>query len=62
MGEPETVIVHFYGHTDEPPVVCFDLRYHVKLSGTTTKLEQHVFPPGSKFVEDKTAPRLPTEP
>jgi hypothetical protein len=22
---PETVIVHFYGHTDEPPVVCFDL-------------------------------------
>ena len=46
---PETVILHFYGHTDEPPVVCFDLRYRVKLSGTTTKLEQHVFPPGSKF-------------
>ena len=45
---PETVIVHFYGHTDEPPVVCFDLRYRVKLSGTTTKLEQHVFPMGSK--------------
>jgi hypothetical protein len=44
----ETVIVHFYGHTDEPPVVCFDLRYRVKLSGTTIKLEQHVFPPGSK--------------
>ena len=44
----ETVIVHFYGHTDEAPVVCFDLRYRVKLSGTTTKLEQHVFPPGSK--------------
>jgi hypothetical protein len=46
---PETVIVHFYGHTDEPPVVCFDLRYRIKFSGTTTKLEQHVFPPGSKF-------------
>jgi hypothetical protein len=45
---PEAVIVHFYGHTDEPPVVCFDLRYRVKFSGTTTKLEQHVFPPDSK--------------
>jgi len=45
---PETVIVHFYGHTDEPPVVCFDLRYRVNLSGTTKKLQQHVFPPGSK--------------
>ena len=45
---PDTVIVHFYGHTDEPPVVCFDLRYRVKLSGTTTKFEQHVFPMGSK--------------
>jgi len=45
---PEMVIVHFYGHTDEPPVVCFDLRYRVKFSGTTTKLEQHVFPPDSK--------------
>ena len=46
---PQTVIVHFYGHTDTPPVVCFDLRYRVKFSGTTTKLQQHVFPPGSKF-------------
>ena len=45
---PEIVIVHFYGHTDEPPVVCFDLRYRVKFSGTTTKLEQHVLPPDSK--------------
>jgi hypothetical protein len=45
---PETVIVHFYGHTDEPPVVCFDLRYRVNLSGTTTKLEQHVSPPSAK--------------
>ena len=45
---PETVIVHFYGHTDEPPVVCFDLRYRVNLSGTTKKLEQQMFPPGSK--------------
>jgi hypothetical protein len=45
---PEAVIVHFYGHTDEPPVVCFDLRYRVKFSGTTTKLEEHLFPPDSK--------------
>jgi hypothetical protein len=46
---PQTMIVHFYGHTDTQPVVCFDLRYRVKLSGTATKLEQHIFPPGSKF-------------
>src|SRR6516162_9677468 len=46
---PQTVIVHFYGHTDTPPVVCFDLRYRVKLSGTTIKLEQRIFPPGSKL-------------
>ena len=46
---PQTVIVHFYGHTDTPPVVCFDLRYRVKLSGITTKLEQRIFPPGSKL-------------
>jgi hypothetical protein len=46
---PETVIVHFYGHTDKPPAVCFDLRYRVKFGGTTTKLEQHVVSPGSKF-------------
>ena len=46
--DPQTVIVHFYGHTDTPPVVSFDLRYRVKLSGITTKLEQHMFPPGSK--------------
>ena len=31
---PELVIANFYGHTDEPPVVCFDLRCRVKFSGT----------------------------
>jgi hypothetical protein len=46
---PQTVIVHFYGHTDTLAVVCFDLRYRVKLSGITTKLEQRIFPPGSKL-------------
>jgi hypothetical protein len=39
---PEAVIVHFYGHTDEPPVVCFDLRYQVKLGGTATRLYQNL--------------------
>jgi hypothetical protein len=52
---PELVIVHFYRHTDEPPVVCFDLRYRVKFSGTTTKLERRVFPPESKGCRDEAA-------
>ena len=39
---PDTMIVHFYGHTDEPPVVCFDLLYQVKLGGTPTRLYQNL--------------------
>ena len=39
---PDTVIVHFYGHTDEPPIVCFDLLYQVRLGGTPTRLYQNL--------------------
>ena len=49
MECPQTVIVHFCGHTDEPPVVCFDLRYGVKLTGTAVKLVQNIYSPDSKF-------------
>jgi hypothetical protein len=40
----QTVLVHFHGHTDERPVVCFDLHYRVSRSGTVEKLSQRVFP------------------
>jgi hypothetical protein len=39
---PDTVIVHFYGHTDEPPVVCCDVHYQVKLGGTPTVSYQNL--------------------
>jgi hypothetical protein len=39
---PDTVIVHFYSHTDEPPVVCFDLHYQVKLGATPTVFYQNL--------------------
>ena len=39
---PDMVIVHFKGHTDEPPVVCVDLHYQVKLGGTPTRLYQNL--------------------
>ena len=45
---PDTVIVHFYGHTDEPPVVCFDLHYQVKLGGTPTRLNLPNYPLGGR--------------
>jgi hypothetical protein len=36
------VIVHFYGHTDEPPVSSFDFRYQVSRAGDVVKLSQRV--------------------
>jgi hypothetical protein len=36
---PQTVIVHFYGHTDRPPVICFDSSYRVTRAGSVTKLD-----------------------
>jgi hypothetical protein len=43
----ESVMVHFYGHTDDAPVVCFDLRYQVSRSGAVSKLSQRVLPIGT---------------
>jgi hypothetical protein len=37
----QNVAVRFHGHTDEPPVVCFDLRYNVSRTGSVKKLAQH---------------------
>jgi hypothetical protein len=42
--DAQQVIVHFHGHTDQPPVVCFDFQYRVSRSGAVVKLSQRVFP------------------
>jgi hypothetical protein len=39
----QNVLVRFHGHTDEPPVVCFDLRYNIGRTGSVKKLAQHIF-------------------
>lgn len=36
------VEVSLWGHTDQPPVRCFDLRYRVSRDGAVQKLSQHV--------------------
>jgi hypothetical protein len=40
----QQVIVRFHGHTDQPPVVCFNFRYRVSRAGSVEKLSQRVFP------------------
>ncbi len=35
------VAVRFSGHTDEPPVTSFDIRYRVSMAGVVKKLSQH---------------------
>jgi len=40
----QNVIVRLHGHTDQPPVVCFDLRYRVSRTGAVAKLSQREFP------------------
>jgi hypothetical protein len=39
----QLVIVHFHGHTDQPPVACFDFRYRVSRAGSVEKLSERVF-------------------
>jgi len=41
--DSQHVFVHFHGHTDESPVVCFDFGYRVSRAGTVEKLSQSVF-------------------
>ena len=42
--DSRTVLVRWHGHTDEPPVVCFDLRYEVGRNGSVKKLAEHIAP------------------
>jgi len=43
--DEQQMSVRFHGHTDQPPVVCFDFQYRVNQgSGAVVKLSQHVFP------------------
>jgi hypothetical protein len=43
-ADAQHVFVHFHGHTDEPPVVCFDLRFRVSRAGDVESLSQRVRP------------------
>lgn len=36
--------IHLYGHTDQSPVECFDLRFHVNRNGTVQKRSERVWP------------------
>jgi dipeptidyl aminopeptidase/acylaminoacyl peptidase len=45
----EQVLVRFHGHTDDAPVVCFDLRYRVSRAGAVQKLSEHVSPITAKL-------------
>lgn len=38
----EHVFARFQGHTDEPPVQCFDFRYRISRAGLVEKLSQRV--------------------
>ncbi|HWF11594.1 MAG TPA: hypothetical protein VG297_24165 [Bryobacteraceae bacterium] len=42
------VLVRLHGHTDEPPVTCFDFRYRVRRDGAVTKLSARMFPAGAR--------------
>jgi hypothetical protein len=48
----EAVRVYLHGHTDEPPIGCFDFRYVVSRLGDVKKLSQHVAPATSRGCED----------
>jgi hypothetical protein len=48
----EQVAVSFFGHTDEPPVLCFTLRYRVNKAGVVTKLSQRITPATAKFCDE----------
>jgi hypothetical protein len=43
----DAALVQFCGHTDESPVVQFDIRYRVGLDGSVRKLSQRQGPPDS---------------
>lgn len=43
----DQVLVRLHGHTDQFPVICFDIRYRVRRDGAVTKLSAHTFPAGT---------------
>jgi hypothetical protein len=40
----QEMAVSFFGHTDQPPVLCFTLRYRINKAGVVKKLSQRVTP------------------
>lgn len=40
----QTLLINFRGHTDEPPVTCFDAHYRVTRAGAVQRLERRVRP------------------
>lgn len=40
----QSATVRLHGHTDEPPVMCFDYRYEVTRTGQVDKLSRYVAP------------------
>jgi len=40
----QTLLIDFRGHTDEPPVTCFDVRYRVTRAGVVSRLSRRVRP------------------
>jgi hypothetical protein len=41
----ENMVIAFQGHTDDAPVMCFEMLYLVSLAGKTQKLSQRTGPP-----------------
>jgi hypothetical protein len=42
--DARTLLVSYFGHTDEPPVRCFEFRYSVDRAGHVTKLSRRIEP------------------
>ncbi|MDQ6678947.1 MAG: hypothetical protein M3Z09_16815 [Acidobacteriota bacterium] len=45
-------LIHLYGHTDKPPVECFDLRFHVSRDGAVQKRSERVWPVTKSFCQE----------
>jgi hypothetical protein len=40
--DSQNVVVRFHGHTDEAPVVCFDLQYEISRTGSVKKRSKQI--------------------
>jgi hypothetical protein len=45
------LIIRLFGHTDQEPVMCFDLRYRLSRDGSVERLSRRVSPFAAKFCE-----------